>query len=301
MLSLAPQSRFAQELYPIREEIPDDPSSYLSIENAPQSSLWVLNHMPYKRKYRTRSRPYRRSRRGKFTRKTRKSFKARVTQVLMKKSETKMYHFAEENIQLNHNIGRNAGTVLLPSMGSFTNLFNIWADIPKGTGSYNRIGDRITPRGMMLKVYMANKVDRPNTMIRLIIARVPKAINGTATTVSNVNPFETTLQLGNNGNKMLMNADKDRGIKFLYDKIFRMGDNVSGPGSADQRKERQRVVKLWIKSKKTRDIVFDSAGADQIVNNPVLCWAIPYEQYGTPETDTVASLAYEGKLYYKDL
>jgi len=216
----------------------------------------------------------------------------------MKKSETKMYHFAEENIQLNHNIGRNAGTALIPAMGSFTNLFNIWADIAKGTRSWDRIGDRITPRGMMLKVYMANKADRPFTKIRLIIARVPKAINGTATTVSNVDPFETNLQLGTNGNKMLMNADKDRGIKFLYDKIHSM-PTVFPFGS--EKKEPTKIVKLWIKSKKGRDIVYDSAGADQIVNNPILCWAIPYEQYSTLTTDTVASLAYEGKLYYKDL
>jgi len=238
--------------------------------------------------------------RGRYTPRADPAFRAAVTQVLMKKVETKMYHFAEENIQLNHNIGRNSGTLLIPAMGSFTNFFNIWADIPRGTGSSNRIGDRITPRGMMLKLYFANKNDRPNTMIRLIIARVPKAINGTATGVSNVNPFETNLQLGNNGNKMLMNADDDRGIKFLYDKIIRLGPNVAGPGSADQRKERQTVMRIWIASKNARDIIFDSAGASQIVNNPILMWAIPYEQYGTPETDIIASCAYEGKLYYKD-
>jgi len=224
-----------------------------------------------------------------------------VTQVQMKKAETKMYHFAEETIQLNHNIGRNAGTLLLPAMGSFNIIFNIWADIPKGTGSYNRIGDRITPLGMMLKLYLANKIDRPNTMIRVIIARVPKAINATATLVANVNPFETTIQLGNNGNKMIMNADSDRGIKFLYDKVITMGDSIAGPGDGNQRKERTKLVKIWIKSKKSRDIIYDSAGASQIVNNPILMWAIPYEQYGTPETDTVASIAYEGKLYYKDV
>jgi hypothetical protein len=219
----------------------------------------------------------------------------------MKKVETKTYHFAEENIQLNHNIGRNAGTALIPVMGSFTNIFNIWADIPKGTGSSNRIGDRITPRGMALKIYLASKNDRPNTMVRLIIARVPKAINGTATGVANVEPFETTLQLGNNGNKMLMNADSDRGIKFLYDKIYRSSNQSwSGVGGTGL-KEQTKIIKIWIRSKKSRDIIFDSAGASQIVNNPILMWAIPYEQYSTLTTDTVASLAYEGKLYYKDV
>jgi len=256
--------------------------------------------MAFKRKFRKSRRS--KKTRGRFTRKTRKTFKARVTQVLMKKVETKMYHFAEENIQLNHNIGRNAGTALIPVMGSFTNIFNIWADIPKGTGSYNRIGDRITPRGMMLKIYLANKGDRPATMIRVIIARVPKAINATATLVANVQPFETALQLGNNGNKMLMNADNDRGIKFLYDKIHRPNANfVASRASGGLNKEPTKVFRLWIKSKKSRDIIYDSAGASQIVNNPILMWAIPYEQFSTVETDAVASIAYEGKLYYKDV
>jgi hypothetical protein len=219
----------------------------------------------------------------------------------MRKAETKYYHFAEENIQLNHNIGRNVGTALIPAMGSLTNMFNIWADIPKGTGSSQRIGDRITPRGMALKIYLANKQDRPNTMIRVIIARVPKAINGTATTVGNVDPFETTLQLGSNGNKMLMNPDSDRGIKFLYDKIHRFGNQQEAVFGSVTPKEYTKVFRLWVKSKKSRDIIFDSTNSSQIVNNPILMWVIPYEQYSTLTTDTIATIAYEGKLYYKDV
>lgn len=253
--------------------------------------------MAYKRKYSKRR--FKKSRRGRRTRKGRQTFKARVTRVLMRKVETKTYHFAEENIQLNHNIGRNGGSALIPSMASFTQIFNIWADIPKGTGSSQRIGDRITPRGMALKIYLANKSTRPNTMIRVIIARVPKAINGTATLVDNVQPFETTLQLGANGNKMLMNSDSDRGIKFLYDKIHRVGSNTDSTGGGT--KEYTKVFKVWLKSKKSRDILYDSTGSSQIVNNPILMWAIPYEQYSTLTTDTIATIAYEGKLYYKDV
>ncbi len=54
--------------------------------------------MAYKRKYRKSYR--KRSHRGKYTRKGRQSFKAHVTQVLMKKSETKKYQFADENVLL---------------------------------------------------------------------------------------------------------------------------------------------------------------------------------------------------------
>jgi hypothetical protein len=218
----------------------------------------------------------------------------------MKKVETKMYHFAQENIQLQHNIGRNSNAAPpLITMSSFSNFFNIWAAIGKGTGSFQRIGDKITPRGMLLKIFLANKADRVNTAHRIIIARVPKAINAVATLVDNVDPFEKTLQLGTNGNKLLMNPDTDRGIKFLYDKIHRMSPQQFN--HYNEGKEYTKLIRIYIKSNKSRDIVFDSTNSSQIVNNPILMWIIPYEQYGTLETDVVASCSYEGKLYYKDV
>jgi hypothetical protein len=59
--------------------------------------------------------------------------------------------------------------------------------------------------------------------------------------------------------------------------------------------------KLWIKKKNARDIVFDSTGSNQIVNNPIHVWVIPYDSYGTLTTDNIASLAYQGCVYYKDV
>lgn len=252
--------------------------------------------MAYKRKFRKSRRS--KSRRGRFTRKGRKTFKARVTQVLMKKSETKKYQFADENVQLYHNIGYTT-TPLAPSQCSLTQVFNIWADINKGTGSYNRIGDRISPRGMSIKLWLANKRDRPNLMYRIIVARIPKAINGTAVTNTNVDPWDD-IQLGSNGNKMIRLLDKDRGVKALYDRNFTVQNNAAF-SDAGHTRETHLYKKLWIKSKRSRDIVYDSTGSNQIVNNPVCIWVIPYDSYGTLTTDNVASMAYQGCIYYKDV
>jgi len=255
--------------------------------------------MAYKRKYRKTSR--KRSRRGKSTRRGRRTFKARVTQVLMKKVETKKYQFADENVQLYHNIGYTT-TPLVPSQCSLAQVFNIWADIDRGTGSFGRIGDRISPRGMSLKLWLANKDDRPNIMYRIIVATTPKAIGGTAVTNTNVDPWDD-IQLGSNGNKMIRLLDKDRGVRTLYDKVITLGNdsgaytNVSGW----IRKERHIYKKLWIKKKNARDIVYDSTGSNQIVNNPIHVWVIPYEQYSTLTTDNIASMAYQGCIYYKDV
>lgn len=235
------------------------------------------------------------SRRGKYARRRGLSFKARVTKVLMKKAETKRYGFAEENVQLYHNTGPINGAL---AAQTFPTFFNVWADIDKGTAHYNRIGDRITPRGMAVKLWIANKGDRPNVMYRIIIARVPKTIAGVAVTTTFVNFWDDT-QLGAVGNKMLLKSDTDRGIKFLYDRVFNL--QVGNCYNGTTYKEGHMFKRFWIKSKKSRDIIYDSTNANAIVNNPIVMTVIPYDSYGTLTTDNIASCAYQGYIYYKDV
>ncbi len=66
---------------------------------------------------------------------------------------------------------------------------------------------------MSLKIYLANKVDRPNTMIRLIVAVLPKEVNGTLTTAV-FDPFQV-VNNGAQGNNMLLAADTDVGVSFF--------------------------------------------------------------------------------------
>lgn len=258
--------------------------------------------MVYKRKRSFRRKSFRKSRRGKYSRKTR--FASRVKGVLLRTAETKKYQFADENVQLNH----NAGVAAASATPSLAQPFNIWAAISKGTSSFNRIGDRIIPRGMSLKIWLANKLDRPNLMYRIIIAKVPKAINAVATTQNNVDPFDA-LQLGNTGNRIILNLDRDRGIKALYDKVFTInaGYNASSvgtnlvPSPNNVAREAHLYKKLWIKSKNSKPIIFDSTTSSQIVNNPLMVWVIAYDSYGTLTSDTVASLSYYGVCYFKDI
>jgi len=216
----------------------------------------------------------------------------------MKRAETKYYDRALENHQLYHNLGSNVGGLVPVNITAIPQFFNPWAFISKGTNRFERIGDKITPRGMSLKLYLANKTDRPNTMIRLIVAILPKQVNGTITTAV-FDPFQTA-NSGTNGNNMLWQADSNIGVKFLYDKIHTMTSkisNVDGPGT---KKEMTKIVKLWIKRKRSRDIVYGDTALD-IINKPLAIYAIPYEQYSTLTTDNVASLAGYMRLYYKDV
>lgn len=251
--------------------------------------------MAFKRKYRS-SRRSKRSRRGKYSR-TRRSFQTRVKKVLMKTAETKYQDLSVENQQLYHNLGY--GTSLLPptTVTSIPFLYNPWLNITQGTGRQQRIGDKIQPRGMSLKVYLANKLDRPHTKIRLIVAILPKEVNGTVSS-STFNPFQSA-SLGSDVQNHLKPADHDAGVKFLYDRIHTIDHNswFSTPANG---KEVTKYIKIWIKRKKAGTIVFSNNGV-AIVNKPVAIYAIPYEQFSTLTTDNVSTFGCYLRMYYKDI
>lgn len=68
-----------------------------------------------------------------------RSFRTQVSDVIMRKAETKQFNIGIENIQLYHQLGQSLVTTT-----SITDLFNPWARITKGTSRNQRIGDRIT-------------------------------------------------------------------------------------------------------------------------------------------------------------
>ena len=238
-----------------------------------------------------------RTRRGKYSR-IRRNFAAKVKKVIMKTAETKYYDIGLENAQLYHNLGY--GDLLPPTtITSVPELFDPWSKILKGTNRMNRIGDRITPRGMSLKFWIANKFTRPNTMVRLIVAILPKVVDDIVTNYDNFNPFQITNE-GLTNNHLLLPADKDRGVKFLYDRIFRINTTNSANVIGDSQKEPSRIVKLWIRRKRSRDIVY-STGTQQIVNKPLAVFLLPYEQYSTLQTSNTTSFSCAMRMYYKDV
>lgn len=253
--------------------------------------------MAYKRKFNSRRKSSRRSRRTKFSRKGR-SLQTQVTRILNKKTETKYFDLGVENEQLYHNLGW--GTSLIPPTvcSSISNWFNPWLNIQQGTGRYNRIGDEISPRGMMLKMFLASKNDRPNVQYRIIVARLPKVYNGTITTLS-FDPFQAA-NAGTCGNLQLRPADKDKGVKFYYDRIHTVAQEYGFPDSGQTLKEKTKTLKLWIKRKRSGNIKFDTNG-NTLVNSPVAIYVLPYEQYNTFTTDKIATVTGFMRMYYKDI
>jgi hypothetical protein len=160
------------------------------------------------RNYKKRS--FRRTFRKRARTRSRPTLKKKITQILNKKTETKYFDVGSENQQLYHNIGYSAAT---PTPGSnpksLIDFFDPWADIALGTTRFSRIGDKIQPVGMKIKLWMANKADRPNLMYRIMVVRMPKSIGGTVTDYQNVYPFETVNQ-GAVGNAVVLSERGNR-------------------------------------------------------------------------------------------
>ncbi len=240
---------------------------------------------------RSRSKPRRSKSRSKRARGS-ASLKAKVNQIVRSNLETKFFDVAYENRQLFHNIGFSpVGAPTANFDGTSPDFFNPWQDILKGDGRQDRTGDQISPVGLSLSIWLANKQDRPNLMYRVIVARVPKAVGGSLTSFNNLNYWQIEDQ-GNLGNKMIRAIDKDRGIKTLYDKVITTNYCTAG-------KEVHKKMKLWISRKTQRKVIYED-GAQNIVNNPLVLLIIPYDSYGSLISDNVASCAFRYRLYFKD-
>lgn len=214
----------------------------------------------------------------------------------MKKAETKYYDIGIENVQLYHNCG--TFELLFPGyIRAIPQWFNPWSVMQQGSGRFQRIGDKITPRGMSIKLWLANKLDRPNILYRVIVAVLPK-VSGGAITIPRFDPFQIP-NSGLLGNYLLTPPDTDKGVKFLYDRIVSNERAFTG-GSNLPQKEVHVYKKIWIKRKRSRPIVYDTTGTE-IINKPLAIYVIPYDSYATLNTDNIASCAGFMRMYYKDI
>jgi len=253
--------------------------------------------MPYLK--RKRYNRYRRNRRTKYGRRTgKRSFQSRVRKVINQVTETKFFQIGAENAQLYHDVGYGAG----PTTNQIGLIFSPWSAIDKGTSSHQRIGDKITPRMMVARLWLANKADRANVMYRVIVARVPKIYNGTVTTNGNLDLFRADNSGSSNGNTICSMIDNEKGVRAYYDRVFNIQGVWTGTGlaAAGGLKEQHKFIKIKIKRKGSRPILYNDVNADP-VNNPIGIYVIPYDSYGTLQTDNIASCAITLRLYYKDL
>lgn len=251
--------------------------------------------MPWLRRKTTIKTYRRKNRRMKYGLRTGKTFQRRVKRAILKTAETKFLQQGRENIQLYHDVGGTTG----PTTNQSSIIFNPWANIAMGTASNNRIGNKIIPSMLVARLWMANKNDRPNLLYRVIVARLPKNYGGIIMSGGNLDIFRAD-DVGTNGNTLCSMIDNEKGVRAYYDRVHRNEIGYSDASDAGGgMKECHIFKKLKIRRKGSRPITYESTGG--IVNNPVAIYVIPYDSYGTLQTDNVASCAITLRMYYKDV
>lgn len=221
-----------------------------------------------------------------------------VTDVVNKTTETKHSSFGAENLALFHN---NQISLTNSQPTTVAGLFNCWSLITAGTNVTNRVGNEIMPRGMSLRMYLENELDRPNLHYRVIIGAAPKQrADGTATAYNNLE----ILDAGSAGN-IVRHTSTDLGYRIFYDRVIKneVGISSAWGSGGGYNKRCHTFLKIWIKRKRASKIIYNSSASGvqaNIVNKPLFVAVIPYDSQNTLSTDQVAILNYQCKLYWKD-
>jgi len=206
-----------------------------------------------------------------------------IKKVSLKPSETKNTHTILENQQLFHNLPKYHLGFLETLQGiDNTQSGTVW--------KAGRIGDEVIARGISIKLWLANKLDRPNLMWKIAVFTYQAATT------------PTNIFVNVNSNIMMRDYDTDK-YKIIYSKIInnQVGSssrtNLTGAtiGGAEAHKYKQ----IWIPLK-NRKIRYsgDNLNTPQWTNYGIMLTA--YDSAGTSEVDNIASYSINYKFYFKD-
>lgn len=212
------------------------------------------------------------------------SLVALIKKVSLKNSETKYAHISFENQNLNHNSGYIQNTLLATTQGITDN----------GVGTFVnacRIGDEVIARGISIKMWIANKLDRPNVMYRICVFKYQ----------SQSPPSLSSLFKVGVGNRIMDDLDKEY-ITPVYQKIFNLqvGYSATATGTSGDTdgREAHTYRQVWIPLKNKRIHYVDGGSLPKFINYGF--FIVPYDSYGTLTTDNIASFTYQYKFYFKD-
>lgn len=206
------------------------------------------------------------------------------------KNEQKMTNFSNQNVQLYHDASISA-------LGGVRLVLNNMLATTQGVTQYNRVGDAIYSQKINVKLWLSNKLDRPNVMYRIIVlagelADMPDGNGVTGVPLSD--PFYNSGAI--NTMTGYLNRDKFKVIRDQYVQPF--GGDYSLEASSTQR-EHSRLVEFSIPINKMIRYKTDNGTVPEGANCYGLC-VIAYDSYGSLLTDNIASFAYSVQHVYKD-
>lgn len=206
-----------------------------------------------------------------------------VRRIVNSQKETHYDLSESENLQLYHNVAT-------------TCTFDPWSGVLKGDEYFNRTGDELRIVGMKFKLWIANKLDRPNVMYRIVGGWCPRSINGGVITPTNVwtYVFEAARNTGVVGNCILGTRANRYGIKYLVDKTYNLQVGQSGTNTSD--KECHMRKSFYFRPKYNRMRYNGNYPQGKVFFLGLMC----YDSYGTLTTDNIASYSFCQKLFWKD-
>lgn len=232
--------------------------------------------MPRRRPIVRKARAGARGSRGILTRNQVKAVKGIAKSVAMSLPERKVFGFRSENQQLFHNK---------------TFYLDKWLECKQGTADDNdgaqdrlvRIGDEFYLRNINIRLWLSNKLDRPNVMYKCYLFWYTAGASLSDAVVY----FTQT-------NKMLDRINTEQISLIDQQTIFSGASYENGT----EKHEHSKLCTLkgnW----KGKKIIYDEGGSTPKKRNIGLA-VVCYDAYGTLQTDNIASFAYDGIVTIQD-
>lgn len=210
-----------------------------------------------------------------------------VKNIALKASETKRSTRHAENVFLNHNTTYYIDNLFKTEEGT-TN--------PSGTSIVNnRVGNEVIGRGLGIKLWISNKIDRPNVMYKILLIEHPTRLVGTGMNDSIL--WQGVDGYGGVMNRMIDHVANNR-VRVI--KSFTFQPNKEANYSQNPAKyEKSRLVDFYVPLKNRKIMYNLDNGYVASFKDMALC-VLAYDAYGTLQTDTLASFAYNIRFYFKD-
>lgn len=196
--------------------------------------------------------------------------------VLRGTMETKVAGGSGENIQLFHNKPFYQGNMLYTTQGPQDNN-DLTAANPC------RIGDEILLRNINLRLWISNKLDRPNVMYKVALFWYDEGAT-----------LNDALCYFTQQNKMLDRYNTEQISIIAQKTIFSKEMYLNGT----EKFEHSQLVTLN-KNWKGKKIVYENNGTQVKKRN--IGWLVAcYDAYGTLQTDNIASFAFNFNMRFQD-
>lgn len=216
--------------------------------------------------------------------KTAAGLKRMIKSVTLKDQETKVSSNTDENVRLFHN-GTEYRLQLLRTTQGTAN--------PNGflENERNRIGDEVLARGIKFRFWFSNQQDRPNVMYRVYVFWY----NSEFTNYQDAQFWRGTDGEGATMNRMIDAANTDK-VKPLREFVVKSTQDYTTSGNG---KEHSYFRELYVPLN-NKKIQYRTDGSERPRFTDLGFCVVPYDAFGTLQTDLLGTMAYSHTFYYKD-